>query len=88
MVTIGQVPLFYYVGHIYLAHALAVLAGVLQGFAAADLLVMFMKFPEGYGLGLFGVYVVWLIVLLIMYLPCRWFARLKATRKDWWLSYL
>jgi uncharacterized membrane protein len=88
MVTIGQVPLFYYVGHIYLAHALAVLAGVIQGFAATDLLVMFMKFPEGYGLGLFGVYVVWLIVLLIMYLPCRWFARLKATRKVWWLSYL
>jgi len=88
LVTIGRVPLFYYVGHIYLAHAMAVLAGVIQGYPATDFLVMFMKFPEGYGFGLPGVYAIWLCVVLIMYPACRWFARLKATRKDWWLSYL
>jgi uncharacterized membrane protein len=88
LVTIGRVPLFYYVGHIYLAHALAVLAGVIQGFATTDLLVMFMQMPEGYGFELPAVYTIWLCVVLIMYPACRWFARLKATRKDWWLSYL
>ena len=24
----------------------------------------------------------------ILYFPCRWFARVKATRREWWLSYL
>ena len=56
MITIGRVPLFYYVGHIYLAHALAVLVGTLQGFKATDMMVMFIGFPEGYGFGMPGVY--------------------------------
>ncbi len=79
LVTIGRVPLFYYVGHIYLAHALAVLAGVIQGLGQK---------PESYGFELHTVYAIWLCVVLMMYPACRWFARLKATRKDWWLSYL
>jgi hypothetical protein len=33
---------------------------------------------------------VWLFVILtILYLPCRWFAGVKARNKGvWWLSYL
>jgi len=27
-------------------------------------------------------------VVLAMYPLCRWFARLKRERDDWWLSYL
>jgi hypothetical protein len=27
-------------------------------------------------------------VVLALYLPCRWFARVKATNRAWWLSYL
>jgi len=42
----------------------------------------------GYGLSLFGVYVVWLVILIVLYPLCRWFAALKRRRRDWWLSYL
>jgi hypothetical protein len=42
----------------------------------------------GYGLDLFGVYVVWLVILIVLYPLCRWFAALKRRRRDWWLSYL
>jgi hypothetical protein len=31
---------------------------------------------------------VWLLVLVLLYPVCRWFAKVKSTRRDWWLSYL
>jgi hypothetical protein len=34
------------------------------------------------------VYLFWAIGLLILYPLCRWFAALKARRRDWWLGYL
>jgi hypothetical protein len=33
------------------------------------------------------VYLVWAVVLLALYPPCRWFAGLKQRRSDAWLSY-
>ena len=37
---------------------------------------------EGYGLGLPGVYAVWLLVVALLYPLCRWFAALKRRRRD------
>ena len=35
------------------------------------------------------VYLVWLIVVLVGYPICRWYAGVKQRRRDlWWLSYL
>jgi uncharacterized membrane protein len=34
------------------------------------------------------VYLAWLLALLALYPACRWFARIKSRRSDWWLSYL
>ena len=42
----------------------------------------------GCGLSLYGVYAVWLAVVVALYPLCRWFAALKERRHDWWLSYL
>ena len=44
--------------------------------------------PESYGQGLSFIYVMWLLTVAMLYFPCSWFAKLKQTRKDWWLSYL
>ena len=35
-----------------------------------------------------GVYLVWALVVLALYYPCRRFARLKETSTDWWIRYL
>lgn len=85
----GRVPFFYYVVHIFLIHALAVLfawatagdTGWLFGATSA-------RRPPGYGLSLPGIYAVWMVVVVSMYPLCRWFAALKKRRTEWWLSYL
>ena len=46
------------------------------------------EIPESYGISLPMVYLVWIAVMLLLYLPCRWFAELKRRRRDAWLSYL
>ena len=40
------------------------------------------------GLSLPGVYFIWLLVLVLLYPICRWFADLKAGGRGWWWSYL
>ena len=44
--------------------------------------------PANWGYGLPVVYAIWIAVLGLLYFPCRWFSKLKASRHDWWLSYL
>ena len=44
--------------------------------------------PPEWGYSLPVVYLVWLLVVIVMYALCRWFAALKQRRNDWWLSYL
>lgn len=81
----GRVPFFYYILHIYLIHTLAVILARLQGSSAP---AMFGEGTQWPGVGLGGVYLAWVVTILLLYFPCRWFAGLKARRKDWWLSYL
>jgi uncharacterized membrane protein len=85
----GRVPLFYYVVHIYVIHAIAVCLAWIQGGHPQRILAVTAPetIPAWYGVSLPGVYVAWSLVVLLMYWPCRWFSRLKATRNDWWLRY-
>ncbi|MGH7535948.1 MAG: DUF1624 domain-containing protein, partial [Gemmatimonadales bacterium] len=87
-VVFGRVPLFFYVLHIYLIHLLAVAVAVATGFGAGRILPAYLGVPEGWGYGLAGVYLVWAAVVLSLYPLCRWFAGVKARRRDPWLSYL
>ena len=80
LATFGQVPFFYYVVHIYLIHALA----VATTFAMTGVLTS----TPTIGLGLPGIYFVWLLVLVLLYPICRWFAELKERGSGWWWSYL
>ncbi|MGZ9103397.1 MAG: DUF1624 domain-containing protein [Rhodoplanes sp.] len=88
IVTFGRVPFFYYVVHIFLIHALAVAYAAAVLGDASWLFGSFSGRPADYGLGLPGVYAVWLFVVLTLYPLCRWFAVLKQRRGEWWWSYL
>lgn len=88
LIVFGRVPFAFYVAHLYLIHTLAVALGVIQGFDARQFLTFGFFFPKGYGVGLPGVYAVWLLVIAALYPLCRWVAAVKGRRQDWWLSYL
>jgi uncharacterized membrane protein len=86
--TFGRAPLAFYIAHLYLIHALAIPLGVLQGFAAPEFLTHYRFFPDGFGVGLPGVYLIWIAAVALLYPLCKWVAALKARRQDWWLSYV
>lgn len=93
LVTFGRVPLFFYLLQWYTAHLIAVVAGLIAGQGVAwQFESPIDRFshppPSGVGFRLWVVYVCWIIGVLLLYPPCKWFAGVKARRKDWWLSYL
>jgi uncharacterized membrane protein len=88
LVTLGRAPLAFYIAHLYLIHALTILLGIAQGFTAQQFLTHYRYFPKGFGVGLAGVYLIWITVVVILYPFCRWVAAIKARRRDWWLSYV
>jgi hypothetical protein len=88
LVLIGRVPFFFYVAHLYVIHLLGIAVGLWQGFPIGKIAVIFFYLPEGFGVSLGFVYLFWAAVVLALYPACRWFAGVKARRRDWWLSYL
>src|SRR5262249_47905897 len=93
LATFGRVPLFYYLFHIPLIHASAiVVALVREGRVNAWLFgnhpMMPPPVPEGYMWSLWLLYLVFAIDIAILYVPCRWFARVRARHPDGVLRYL
>ena len=97
LLVLGRVPLFFFVVHFYTAHvAAAVMALVHYGTSAWRFLFIPMptfggpseQFPPRFGYDLWVVYLVWAAIVIGLYPACRWFAGVKARRRDWWLSYL
>lgn len=87
--TIGRVPFFYYIAHIYLVHVVASIVLAAQGYPPSLWFVPFFLYPPEWGFSLPVVYVVWIVIVLALYFPCRWFASVKERRRDlWWLGYL
>ncbi|OAE14820.1 hypothetical protein A2T76_22910 [Pseudomonas brenneri] len=80
LAVFGAAPMFFYLLHLYVLKVLYVMGVALFGL------------NQGTHFGFDSVGAVWLVALLLplaLYLPVRWFARLKARRRDIaWLKYL
>ncbi len=90
---LGRVPFFYYLVHIPLIHALALVVSLIRLGEVSPWLFANHPMgnppaPEGYTWGLGLLYGVWAVAVVLLYFACRWFAGLKARRHDWWLRYL
>ena len=89
----GRVPFFFYMLHIPVIHALALVVskirlGVVSPWLFTNHPMGNPEAPEGYVWSLPLLYFVWAITVAMLYPACRWFAALKAKRNEWWLQYL
>jgi uncharacterized membrane protein len=93
LTVFGRVPFFFYVLHIPLIHVLALGVSKLKlGFVDPWL---FANHPMGnppappeFVWSLPLLYIVWAVTVVLLYAACRWFVRVKARRRDWWLRYV
>jgi uncharacterized membrane protein len=91
LIVFGRVPLFYYLLHLQLIHVVSLVAAyVVYGHAVPFVFdgPFTSNPPDWYGYGLPSVYALWMLVVILLYPACRWFAGVKARRRDAWLSYL
>ena len=93
MTVFGRVPFFFYVLHIPLIHLAAVIVskirlGTVVPWLFANHPMGSPRPPAGYTWSLGLLYLVWLIVVIILYFACRWYADVKARRKSPWMAYL
>jgi len=93
LTVFGRVPFFFYVLHIPFIHALALVVskirlGEVSPWLFANHPMGNPEVPDGYTWSLGLLYVVWAVAIVALYFACRWYAELKARRRDGWLSYL
>jgi len=88
----GKVPLFYFLVHLLLIHLTLLAILYLQGFHWSQFEFASGTFgrPKGVesGFPLWGIYLLWIAVVVVLYQPCVWYGRYKSTHKNWWLKYL
>jgi uncharacterized membrane protein len=93
LAVFGRVPFFFYLLHIPLIHALALLVSLLRQGSVNPWLFANHPMgnpppPEGYTWSLGLLYLVWAVAMVLLYLACRRFAELKTRRTDAWLRYV
>ena len=93
MTVFGRVPFFYYVLHIPLIHVAAILItqirmGMVVPWLFANHPMGSPRPPAGYTWSLGLLYLVWLIVVVLLYFACRWYADVKARGGRPWMAYL
>jgi len=88
----GKVPLFYFVLHFYIIHILLLIILFLQGIRWSEMAFATGTFgrPNGMesGLQLWAVYLIWIAIVTLLYLPCNRFGKYKSGHDYWWLRYL
>lgn len=87
----GRVPMFYYLLHIPLIHVLALIAWTARdGQAHSEWFISapYVSVEPAARWGLPLLYLVFVIAVVMLYFPCRWFARVKSQGRQGWLRYI
>jgi uncharacterized membrane protein len=91
MEVFGRVPLFFYILHLYAIHLVAAGIAVLTHQPVGWLFHggFFLNYPpDGYGHGVTFVCVTWVAIVVLLYWPCAWFARVKSRHPGSLLRFL
>ena len=86
LITYGRVPMFYYLLQWLWAFACGIVIALAAGVPIAPFFgpraASFFGPPPVFGGTLTQVYVCWVLGVVILYFPCRWYAGVKARRGD------
>lgn len=92
IVIYGQVPLFYFLIHLYMLHFLMLVMVYVQGFSWSALIFGLFNIgrpKNGSGLELWLIYLIWLLIVVALYPLCKWYGSYKANhRENKWLRYV
>jgi uncharacterized membrane protein len=93
VIIFGRVPFFFYVVHLFVIHALAMLLLIYEGRDWHQYILSAREIMSGalrnFGLSLGAMYVVWIMVVGLLYPLCQWYQTYREKHPaKWWLSYL
>lgn len=92
LAVFGRVAFFYYVLHFFLIHGITGVLFFATGHTWNEAITATSPFlfrPYDFGFNLVVVYTIWVFVILLLYLPCKWFGQFKRMHKgQWWLKYV
>jgi hypothetical protein len=87
--TYGRVPFFFFVVHLAVISLTAYVWTYLSFGKAINLSFTNAKdWPNEYHPNLLRAYLIWILLVIILYFPCRWYGEWKSGSKRWWASYL
>jgi uncharacterized membrane protein len=91
LATFGRVPMFYYLLHIPLIHAFALVVWLMRDGSTHSewfLTAPYVSIPAAQRWSLSLLYLVFVAAVVALYFPCRWFARVKATGQHAWTRFI
>jgi uncharacterized membrane protein len=93
ILVFGWVPFFYYIVHLYVIHALAMLLLMYQGHDWHEYILSARGITSGalrnFGVSLGAVYAIWIAIVILLYPVCQWYQKVRKNNPSkWWLSYL
>ena len=91
--TFGRVPMFYYLLHIPLIHALAVVVslartGRVEPWLFLNHPALVPPAPEGWRWPIWLLYAITALAVAMLYVACRWYEGYRSRHRRPWMSYL
>jgi len=88
-ITYGRVPFFFFIVHLaVISFAAYVWTYISFGKAVNLSFEKSANWPAAYQPNLLRACIVWLLLVTLLYFPCKWYGNYKARNKAWWVSYL
>ena len=84
----GNVPYFYFIIHFCLLRLINIMLILIEGLPIKSTEGALVWQSPNFGHSLWIVYLIWIVVVLSMYYPCKLYGQYKQTHSQWWLSFI
>lgn len=93
IIVFGRVPFFFYILHLYVIHALAMILLMYTGHNGNEYILSAEAIRSGrlsdFGLNLEAVYLIWTLLIILLYPICQWYQTYRESHPfQGWLRYL